>query len=221
MVRVSFTQNVDFDISITGVEARYKASNSGGCNSNAKVLLRWAESSSWYLVTTNSGYGYGVDDVDITCCDLCPAGYYCSTPSATPVICAADTYCPEESTAETNCPGGNDVTTVQGLKCANECNLCLSIFSFYGVTRTMPQLLHYIVTRDFKDVVCTEPTLSYGHGACGLATQLFILSKIPELGDTLFLALKGVKLDLLQWYHHHHSTLLRVYILSSTAVSPV
>lgn len=81
-------------------------------------------------------------------------------------------------------------------------NFCLSIFSFYGVVRTMPQLLHYIVTRDFKDVVCTEPTLSYGHGACGLATQLFILSKIPELGDTLFLALKGVKLDLLQWYHH-------------------
>ena len=91
MVRVSFTQNADNDISITGVEARYKSSDSNGCNSNAKVLSKWDESYSFNLVTTNSAYGYGVNDVDITCCDVCPAGYYCSTPETTPVACSAGT----------------------------------------------------------------------------------------------------------------------------------
>jgi hypothetical protein len=140
MVRVSFTQNADNDISIAGVEARYKASSSGGCNSDTKVLSRWAESFSTTLVTTNSAQGYGVDDVDITCCDLCPAGYYCSTPSATPVLCDVDTYCLEGSSAETNCPGGNDVENVQGLKCANECNLvcpCVDSNGKYTISDTV------------------------------------------------------------------------------------
>ena len=81
-------------------------------------------------------------------------------------------------------------------------NLGLSLFSFYGVSRTVPQLLHYISTMSFHDTVCTAPTVSYGHGVCGLAVQLFIFSKIPELLDTLFLALKGADIGLLQWYHH-------------------
>ena len=38
--------------------------------------------------------------------------------------------------------------------------------------------------------------------ATGMAVHLFIISKLPELGDTLFLAIKGVDIGLLQWYHH-------------------
>jgi elongation of very long chain fatty acids protein 6 len=35
-----------------------------------------------------------------------------------------------------------------------------------------------------------------------MAVHLFIISKLPELGDTLFLAIKGVDIGLLQWYHY-------------------
>merc|ERR1711933_717778 len=35
-----------------------------------------------------------------------------------------------------------------------------------------------------------------------LALFLFAFSKIPELGDTVFLILKGKRVRFLQWYHH-------------------
>ena len=81
-------------------------------------------------------------------------------------------------------------------------NLGLSLFSHWGMARTVPQLLYYLNNWTLKEAICTPPTLSFGHGACGLWAQAFIVSKIPELFDTMFLALKGVNLDLLQWYHH-------------------
>merc|ERR1711865_897758 len=75
-------------------------------------------------------------------------------------------------------------------------NLLLSLFSCYGMVRTVPALLHFIATKSFRETLCDQPTLTYGHGGTGLAVQLFILSKVPELFDTLFLALKGVEINL-------------------------
>lgn len=81
-------------------------------------------------------------------------------------------------------------------------NLFLAVFSFYGAFRTVPHLLHRIVSYSFEDTVCESALIAYGGGASGLATQLFILSKIPELIDTVFIVLRKKPLIFLHWYHH-------------------
>jgi len=81
-------------------------------------------------------------------------------------------------------------------------NLFLSMFSTYGAIRTVPHMLHRILTHSFEDTICEAPYTAYGAGAAGLATQLFILSKIPELVDTVFIVLRKKPLIFLHWYHH-------------------
>jgi elongation of very long chain fatty acids protein 6 len=81
-------------------------------------------------------------------------------------------------------------------------NLFLSLFSAYGAIRTVPHLIHRIATHPFEDTVCESVYSAYGGGACGLAVMLFILSKIPELVDTVFIVLRKKPLIFLHWYHH-------------------
>lgn len=81
-------------------------------------------------------------------------------------------------------------------------NLFLSLFSTYGAIRTVPHILYRITHLPFVETVCEPSYIAYGNGAAGLATQLFILSKIPELIDTVFIVLRKKPLIFLHWYHH-------------------
>lgn len=82
-------------------------------------------------------------------------------------------------------------------------NFSLSLFSFIGALRTVPELLFRIsFENNFIDTINKDPSHTWGTGACGLWCQLFILSKIPELLDTYFIVARKRPLIFLHWYHH-------------------
>jgi len=81
-------------------------------------------------------------------------------------------------------------------------NLFLSIFSFIGISRTLPILMHNLLHLPMRYNFCTSPVMTHGAGSSGLWVQLFILSKIPELFDTLFIVAHKKPLIFLHWYHH-------------------
>jgi hypothetical protein len=58
-------------------------------------------------------------------------------------------------------------------------NLFLSVFSFTGMARTLPQLVHNLATMSLRDNLCLDPRSTYGSGSSGLWIQLFIVSKFP------------------------------------------
>jgi len=81
-------------------------------------------------------------------------------------------------------------------------NLFLSLFSFCGMVRVAPHLFYNIYAFGFEETLCRPAVGMYGCGASGLWVQLFILSKIPELFDTVFIVFRKKKLSFLHWYHH-------------------
>lgn len=81
-------------------------------------------------------------------------------------------------------------------------NLCLSSFSWCGLIRTLPQLIHNLRNYSIEEVFCNDPESAFGSGSTGLWVQLFILSKFPELLDTFFIVIHKKELIFLHWYHH-------------------
>ena len=81
-------------------------------------------------------------------------------------------------------------------------NAFLCLFSTIGMLRTAPFLIGRLMTETYEETICANPTKSYGHGAVGLWTMLFIVSKVPELLDTVFLILRKRDVIFLHWYHH-------------------
>jgi len=81
-------------------------------------------------------------------------------------------------------------------------NLFLAVFSFIGALRAGFQLMLILHTYGFEYTLCRPAQLSYGNGAAGLWTILFILSKYAELIDTAFLIARKRTVGFLHWYHH-------------------
>ncbi|XP_051273691.1 elongation of very long chain fatty acids protein 6 [Dicentrarchus labrax] len=79
-------------------------------------------------------------------------------------------------------------------------SFCLAIFSIIGAARTGVYMLHILKTSGFKQSVCDNtfcraPVSKFWAYA-------FVLSKTPELGDTVFIVLRKQRLIFLHWYHH-------------------
>jgi len=78
-----------------------------------------------------------------------------------------------------------------------------------------------VASEGFLNTVCNDPlsfkTDSSRHPT--LALFLFAFSKIPELGDTAFLILKGKGVRFLQWYHHS-TVMLFCWLAIATEYTP-
>lgn len=81
-------------------------------------------------------------------------------------------------------------------------NLCLSTFSTIGFFRMTPQLIHNLYHYGLWGQLCLDPESMIGSSTTGLWCMLFVLSKIPEFGDTFFIVIHKKKLMFLHWYHH-------------------
>lgn len=78
-------------------------------------------------------------------------------------------------------------------------NFVLAAFSILGTIRVWPEFIHTLRTYGFEHSVCIN---DYAHGVNGCWGWLFLLSKVPELIDTMFIVLRKQELIFLHWYHH-------------------
>ncbi|NWR49812.1 ELOV6 protein, partial [Regulus satrapa] len=85
----------------------------------------------------------------------------------------------------------------------------LAVFSFIAASRVWKQMAFLLLTKGFKQSVCSQSF--YVHPVSKLWMYLFALSKLAELGDTLFIVLRKKKLIFLHWYHHIFAMILSWY----------
>jgi len=78
-------------------------------------------------------------------------------------------------------------------------SLLLAIFSIIGTIRVWPEFISAVYTKGITHTMCSS---DYAHGVTGAWSWFFIMSKLPELGDTIFIVLRKQELIFLHWYHH-------------------
>jgi elongation of very long chain fatty acids protein 6 len=79
-------------------------------------------------------------------------------------------------------------------------NIALATFSFLAFVRTLPEHLVVLMQPNgFHHSVCSRDGLTY---AFAFWAWLGTLSKVLELGDTVFIILRKQPLIFLHWYHH-------------------
>lgn len=85
--------------------------------------------------------------------------------------------------------------------CFGAWNATLALLSLVGVTMAFPTLL-YNVQQSMHHTICA-PMDIYACGPSGTAIGAFsAVSKIVELGDTVWLVARGRPVRFLHWYHH-------------------
>ena len=84
-------------------------------------------------------------------------------------------------------------------------NVCLSVFSLFGTYFTLPYLVKCLWSDGLDSVLLLDnPYCDYRIiPSVSFWSTLFVVSKIPELGDTFLYVLKNGKQHIfLHWYHH-------------------
>lgn len=92
-------------------------------------------------------------------------------------------------------------------------NSALAIFSIIGFVRVFPEFLYTFQHFGFKYTVCNNSYITSKPARFWI--YLFVLSKTPELFDTLFLVLKKQKLIFLHVYHHATVVLYAWFVYSN------
>lgn len=80
-------------------------------------------------------------------------------------------------------------------------NFGFSLFSSYAAYCLLPELYRTIKHRGFVGSYCHIGDY-YTDPVTGFWGWMFVMSKAPELGDTLFLILRKRPVIFLHWYHH-------------------
>lgn len=80
-------------------------------------------------------------------------------------------------------------------------NMVLSVSSTIGAYYVVPPLFNRVMSHGLHESICADPDW-YTDGAVGLGLHLFILSKFPELLDTVLLVVAQKPVIFLHSYHH-------------------
>nr|ATI22181.1 elongase 6 [Brachionus koreanus]QBO55910.1 elongation of very long chain fatty acid 3/6c [Brachionus koreanus] len=84
-------------------------------------------------------------------------------------------------------------------RCLVAWNFILAAFSFLGSIRFLPHFFFVLENKGIDGSICIQ---DFAQGVPGCWTYLFIMSKVAELVDTLFIILRKQNLLFLHWYHH-------------------
>lgn len=91
-------------------------------------------------------------------------------------------------------------------------NFAIAVFSTMGAIRTGSELIGVFRCEGFRGTLC-HPGHSFD--VAGLWLFLFVMSKIIEFGDTLFIVLRKRPLIFLHWYHHVETAYYSIWSFSS------